>query len=132
MAGRFLLIEFDDEATASRLREQIDAATRKGKPYRVTGLFARPSGFCSCESRVWINDRTGASKTKVGAKFGWVVCTECKRPLPLMSFLKNLIAPSDIIQPTRHDMITTKGQHIDVGFYSYGLTATALENFKGN
>jgi hypothetical protein len=127
MAGRFLLIEFDDEATATHLREQIDVASRKGKGFRVVGLFARPGNFCKCPSRVWITERGKAAKVKRGAKFGWSVCTDCKRPLPVMSFLKNLIAPEDIIRPPRYDIVSNdSAKAIPVGFYTHGLSAPAL------
>lgn len=131
MAGRFLLIEFDDEATATHLREQIDAATRKGKGFRVVGIFARPERFCRCGT--WISERGKPSTLKRGAKFGWSVCTECKRPAPIMSFLKNLLAPTDIVSPVIHDTIDNKGQEAELGFYTYGLSAPTLQaqKFKG-
>lgn len=121
MAGRYLLIEFDDSASADTLRAQIDTASLKGKPFRVVGLFSRPGpNFCGCGT--WINDRGKKSTTKVGPKFGWVVCTTCRLPIPDMRFLKNLIAPSDIIKPPRYDILKKW-----LSFYTYGLTAATRQ-----
>jgi len=125
MAGRFLLIEFDDEQSASRLRAQIDKASMSGKRFRVIGLFSRPGPkFCKCET--WESNRGSKSTIKIGAKFGWAVCTTCKLPAPSMSFLRNLIKPHDIIDPPKYD---TKHK---VGFYCYGLTLTSRSNFEDN
>lgn len=119
MAGRYLLIEFEDEASASTLRAQIDKASQAGKPFRVIGLFAKPGPtFCRCGK--WTTDRSGAAKTKVGKKFGWVLCTDCKKPAPIISFLRNLIKPEEIIRPQSHKALDGK---TDLMFYPYGLSA---------
>ena len=120
MAGRYLLIEFDDAATADALRAQIDKATRNGKKYRVVGLFSRPGpNFCRCGT--WTTERGKPATTKRGPKFGWYVCTTCMLPIPAMSFLKNLLAPKDIISPPRYDILKKS-----LSFYHYGLTAQSL------
>lgn len=120
MAGRYLLIEFDDSASADTLRAQIDSASLKGRPFRVVGLFSRPGpNFCRCGT--WTTERGRPATTKRGPKFGWYVCTTCKLPIPAMSFLKNLIAPKDIIRPPRYDILKKS-----ISFYTYGLTATSL------
>ena len=92
MPGRYLLIEFDDEATASLLREQINAATRKGKRFRVVGWFARPGRPCQCS----IVGERSADLVKRGGKFGWWVCTRCKRPRLGNHDLQNLITPPEL------------------------------------
>lgn len=123
MAGRYLLIEFDDAAQADTLRAQIDNATRKGKKFRVVGMFSRPGPkFCRCGT--WTTERGKIATTKRGAKFGWMVCTVCKLPAPVMSHLRNLVRPHDIIEPPKYD---TKHK---VGFYCYGLDLPPLANFK--
>lgn len=115
MARRFLLIEFDDATQADKLKSQIDEATRRGRGYRVVGLFARPGNdFCSCGSN-WITNRSGEVQTRRGPRFGWWVCIQCKKPIPSMSALKNLIPASEIIDPS----LTEKG----LGFYVYSLSA---------
>lgn len=123
MAGRYLLIEFDDATQADTLRAQIDNATRKGKRFRVIGMFARPGPkFCKCET--WVTERGKVSTLKSGAKFGWMVCTTCRLPAPVMGYLRNLIRPHDIIDPPKYD---TKHK---VGFVANGLTLTSLSNFN--
>lgn len=101
MGSRYLLIEFDNEAQADALRAQIDNATRKGKRFRVVGLFAKPTGYCQCDKRDQITTRTWDSTTKRGKKYGWWVCTMCKRPTSQLSGLVNLIKPRDIINPPK-------------------------------
>lgn len=124
MAGRYLLIECDDEAQATSLRAQIDNASRKGKGFRVVGLFARPGPvFCRCGK--WQTTRATTSTLKRGKKYGWMVCTECKKPAPSMGFLFNLIRPVDIINPPRYDIANQQ-----LGFYTAGLSAVSLQNFE--
>jgi len=119
MASRYLLIEFDDEATATRLREQIDNASRAGKAFRVVGLFAKPGpNFCRCGT--WTTDRGNVSSLKYGRKFGWQVCKTCRRPAPIISFLKNLIQADEIINPSTHDSLD--GRH-KLTFYPMGMSA---------
>jgi hypothetical protein len=69
---RYLLVEVDDNASADRMRAKIDAATEAGKGMRVVGVFAKPSSLCGCEVR--------SEKSVRGAKFGWWLCPECRRP----------------------------------------------------
>lgn len=98
MASRYLLIEFDDEASANRLRAQIDNATTSGKRFRVVGLFAKPQApFCACPSEQQIQTKTHDSTLKRGRKLGWWMCTVCKRPAQNNSALINLMKPKDII-----------------------------------
>ena len=119
MAGRYLLIEFDDETQASRLREQIDNASLAGKSFRVVGLFVKPGPkFCRCGT--WISGRGTKATTKYGRKFGWMVCTTCKRPAPIISFLRNLVQPEEIIKPNTHQSLDDK---MNLQFYPMGLSA---------
>lgn len=74
--SKYLLIEFDDDAQADALRAQIDAATAKGKKFRVVGLFARPRRWCSC----YVVKTNMRDRLVRGKKFGWWTCVECKRP----------------------------------------------------
>ncbi|AVR56929.1 hypothetical protein PBI_TRISCUIT_56 [Microbacterium phage Triscuit] len=104
MPSRYLLIEFDDEASAERLRAQIDNATLNGKRFRVVGLFAKPRApFCSCPPQNQITTKTQESTLKRGKRLGWWMCTECKRPAQNNSALVNLLKPSDIIDMIRWD-----------------------------
>lgn len=99
MAARYLIIEFDDEAQANALRARIDNATRNGKKFRVVGLFAKATNYCKCDPKIHITTKTHTAPLKRGRKFGWWVCTVCRRPVSAMAGLVNLIKPRDIIDP---------------------------------
>jgi hypothetical protein len=91
--ARFLLIEFENDAQAEMLRAKIDAETRKGKPFRVAGLFARPRKFCNCPKPV------GYHKNQVtrGVKFGWNVCTICRRVVAGSHRANNLLTAQELM-----------------------------------
>lgn len=97
MAGRYLLIEFDDEASASSLRAQIDNATKKGKRFRVVGLFARPGTSCIC---LITQGQRAKDIVQRGGKFGWWLCKTCGKPRLGDHQLKNLITPPEILSPS--------------------------------
>ena len=102
MASRYLLIEFDDQASAERLRAQIDNATRNGKSFRVVGLFAKPRApYCACPPQSHVTTKTNASTLKRGKRLGWWVCQTCQRPAQNNSALINLLKPKDIINLPR-------------------------------
>lgn len=70
--ARYLLIEFDDNDSADRMRAQIDSAEGNGKRFRVVGMFSRATKLCECATR---------SETSVrGSKYGWWLCPECRKP----------------------------------------------------
>jgi hypothetical protein len=101
--SRYLLIEFDDEESALRLKEKLDDGSRQGRAYRVVGLFAKPTGYCQCGFDTWTTTKASPSTTKRGRKFGWWVCTTCKRPTSALAGLINLLKPRDIINPHSWD-----------------------------
>lgn len=107
MASRYLLIEFDEAATADKMLERINDATRAGRSYRAIGYFSKPTPpYCRCGREV--TTKAQASTTKRGRKFGWYVCTECKRPSSMISGLVNLIRPRDIIDPQMYEPVHTE------------------------
>lgn len=110
MAARYLIIEFDDEASANALRARIDNATRSGKKFRVVGMFAKATKYCRCDPRTQVTTKTHQSPLKRGRKFGWWVCTVCRRPVSAMAGLVNLIKPRDIIDPPTFEVpMTNRG-----------------------
>lgn len=123
MASRYMLIEFDDEASATKLKSQIDSATHAGKKFRVVGLFAKPQApYCRCGKET--TTKTQTTSLKRGKRFGWWVCTECKRPAASISGLVNLLTKSDIIRPS-----TFESDHQGLGkhtmaFFFYSISAT--------
>lgn len=138
MARRYLLIEFDDEATANTLRGRIDEATRKGKKYRVVGLFAKPGpDFCRCgedlpyDPHVYERGRKYIA-SKVGRRLGWRVCLECKKPLAQVGALKNMLEPEDIIDPDVHIGRPYKGVRYNLMFHflSIGAPTRAVPSKK--
>lgn len=70
--ARYLLVELDNNDSADRMRAQIDAAELAGKGMRVVGMFSKPAALCGCPVR--------SEKSVRGAKFGWWLCPECRRP----------------------------------------------------
>lgn len=113
MGARYLLIEFDDEESALKLKGMLDERTRVGRGVRVVGLFAKPTDYCQCGIDTWTTTKARVSTTRRGRKFGWYVCTVCKRPTASESGLVNLIAPSDIINPRRFDLKNGVGDLIN-------------------
>lgn len=70
--ARYLLIEFDDNASADALRAQIDDAEENGRRFRVVAMFSKATVLCTCPVR--------SDKLVHGAKFRWWLCPECRRP----------------------------------------------------
>lgn len=69
---RYLLIEVDSNASADRMRAQIDTAELAGKGMRVVAVFSKAAQVCECE--------VPAKHSVRGAKFGWWLCPQCRRP----------------------------------------------------
>lgn len=87
--ARYLLVQVDDNDRAEKLRQKLDPVAG----IRVVGMFARPTKFCDCktESAIGINARSVQ-----GAKYGWRLHEECRRPKRLFHQLKNLLDPEDL------------------------------------
>lgn len=85
---RYLLVEIDSNDSADRMRAQIDTAEAAGKGLRVVAMFAKPPRLCECV--------TSSGKSARGAKFGWWLCPECRRPRSGSSqTLRNLLDDPD-------------------------------------
>ena len=113
MASRYVLLEVDDVQLAERLMEKFNDGSRRGSAYRVVGYFAKPTDYCQCGVETWTTTSRRVSTTKRGRKFGWYVCTTCKRPTASESGLVNLIDPSDIINPQHFNLKTAAGELIN-------------------
>lgn len=70
--GRYLLLEFDDNDSADRMRAQIDNAEANGKAFRVIGVWGKPARLCDCAVR--------SESSLKGSRWGWWVCPVCRRP----------------------------------------------------
>lgn len=123
MAGRYLLIEFDDEAAASSLREQINAATKKGKRFRVVGLFARPGKSCIC---IITQGQRAKDLVQRGGRFGWWLCKSCGKPRLGNHQLKNLVIPTEVIEPTVFDDVDTLMTQVDTRKYIRHVDSISL------
>lgn len=123
MAGRYLLIEFDDEAAASSLRAQIDAATNKGKRFRVVGLFARPGTACIC---IITQGQRAKDMVKRGGKFGWWLCQICGKPKLGNHQLKNLIIPPEVNSPATFEGVDTLSTSVEPKEYIRHVESISL------
>lgn len=98
--ARYLLVEFDNDDQADTLRAQIDSAAKKGKPYRVLGMFQKPRRFCACPPD---KDRQNWKRLVRGSKYGWWVCGTCKRARLGIHQLNNLLSHEERLSPTTSD-----------------------------
>lgn len=91
---RALVIEFEDDEAALKLKQQIETATKNGKRFRVVGLFAIPNRWCSCPTP------EGYHKDEIqrGAKYGWWVHVVCRRPRLGTHPTVNLLKPDEVLQ----------------------------------
>lgn len=89
--ARYLLVEFDDNDAADRMRAQIDTATEAGKGMRVAGLFAVPTSWCICPQ----SDGYYANEVVRGSKLGWWVHKACRKARVGTHNLANLIRASE-------------------------------------
>lgn len=76
--ARYLLIEVDSNATADRMRAQLDNAG-ESKGIRVVGMFTKATKLCECK----VEAVHPIHKTVIsirGSKFGWLLCPNCRLP----------------------------------------------------
>lgn len=73
MAGRYVLLEFDDRAKAQHFVDH-DYATVGGA--KVTAMFIKPSKFCDCPDK----QRQHVKNWSKGKLTGLYLCLVCKRP----------------------------------------------------
>lgn len=104
----YLVIEFDDDAQADALCAQINTATAKGKAFRVVGRFMKPRRNCRCaNSRAeYVELITKGAKPVRGAKYGWFVCPNCRRPRFGDQVVDNLIGVEDVLDPSTFSEIS--------------------------
>lgn len=93
--ARYVLVEFEDDADAEKLRRMIDEQTRKGKRYRVAGIFARPKKVCECPR---VTTEYKGTLVVRGRRFGWNTCVACKRAKPGSHRANNLLAIGELMR----------------------------------
>lgn len=75
--GRYVLLEFDDDAQADNLIARINAAKAAGKKYGVIGVFQKPPRKrCECIA-IKVGGKT--NEVKRHKLTGFHYCTRCKR-----------------------------------------------------
>jgi hypothetical protein len=74
MAGRYVVIEFDDPDSADAFMQNDNMAEQL--TYRRLGLFVSPKKFCHCADR----KRQNAKNWRRGKRTGLQLCVDCKRP----------------------------------------------------
>lgn len=126
--ARYLVIEFDNNDQADALRAQINAATVKGKAFRVVGLFARPGKNCSCSSshQEHVKRISKEAKPVKGQSLGLWVCPDCHRPRFGSQWPKNLIAREEILEPTTFTEIDWMSSTPSQGRWRYYPNELAL------
>lgn len=94
--ARYLVLEFEDNESALKLKQKIDDARAGGAMYRVVGLFIKPRRLCTCP-------RPQGTRYKLpmherGLKFGWWVCPDCNRPRMGSHQLVNQLKGDDLYE----------------------------------
>ena len=74
MAGRYVVLEFDDVDSADAFMENEFLPRQLG--FRRLGLFVSPRKFCQCPDK----KRQNAKNWRRGKRTGLQLCVTCKRP----------------------------------------------------
>lgn len=74
MAGRFVILEFDDSSAAEAFTQNSYMPEQLG--YRPIAVYIVPTKFCECPNK----KRQNAANWKRGKRTGLQVCVTCKRP----------------------------------------------------
>lgn len=77
--AKYLLIEVDSNATAAKLRAQIEGAG-EAKGMRVVGQFSKATMLCECNPSTYPRTIGNAPIQTRGAKKGWMICPNCAKP----------------------------------------------------
>lgn len=124
--ARYLVIEFDSNDAAAAMADKIMNASRGGALFRVVGMFVKPGRTCECNegSRGLMTNYKDPTKERnsgagviLGTKFGWWVCTVCKKPRKAGHQLVNQLLPSQTFHPTNS---------VEVGDYEFTVTSLGV------
>lgn len=74
--ARYVLVEFDDDATANEFIKRMHRAS-KTKAFRLKGVFKKPTVFCTCGPIASTQYTTALVR---GPKTGWMIHVECGLP----------------------------------------------------
>lgn len=74
MAGRFIILEFEDVDAANAFAGNKHMPEQCG--YSVMAMFVRPDKFCTCPDR----QRQNVKNWGKGKRTGLYICRTCKKP----------------------------------------------------
>lgn len=74
MAGRYVILKFEDKTQAEDFVSNRKKHTKKG--YNVEAVYLKPSKFCSCPDKA----RQDARNWLKHPKYGLYTCRTCKLP----------------------------------------------------
>lgn len=74
MAGRIVVLEFDDRGLAEEFVTNAGALKKDGA--KVLAMFLRPNRFCQCPDK----QRQNAKNWRKGKRTGLYLCTTCNKP----------------------------------------------------
>jgi hypothetical protein len=86
---KYVMIEFDDDGKAEGFIKKIEASA--APDYRVAAVYQEPKTYCVCP----ITDNYHKNQVSRGAKFGWWVHTNCRKPRKGGHQLQNLLPIGD-------------------------------------
>jgi hypothetical protein len=129
--ARYIVIEVSSNAVAEKLLERLNDQTKKGSLYRVVGLFVKPGRTCECVNWRTANYRENREKhgwsggVERGEKFGWWVCTNCKKPRKAGHNLVNQLKMSEC-----YSELDPLDPNWEFGVTNLGITSIALANIE--
>lgn len=74
MAGRYVLLEFDDQDSAMAFVTNPKEPELRG--YRITAMFMKPKRFCECPDK----KKKALGNWVKGKRTGLYLCSNCRRP----------------------------------------------------
>jgi hypothetical protein len=109
--ARYVVLEFDDNNDAQQFIERVNAENAENRRdrlsfrRRVVAIFVKPGTTCYCWDWQHTNygDKNREHGIARGEKFGWWVCTRCKKPRKAGHQLVNQILPSQTYEGIQHE-----------------------------
>jgi hypothetical protein len=74
MAGRYVLLEFEDKDSAQAFVMNNNMSDQLG--FGILAMFLKPTSFCNCPDK----SRQNVANWKKSRKFGIYVCLRCRKP----------------------------------------------------
>ena len=141
--ARLVVVEFQDNVEAIAFIKELDSSNsanrREGHSFRrrVVGVFIPPGARCGCGDWNLANirnpDKAGNNGAGIvrGEKFGWWVCTRCKKPRMGSHTLVNQMTLSETYEGPTHEQPAGTGTAAcayEVQIDSLGIAGIAKKN----